>query len=602
MLIQALTNYYGNLTANGVLPRYGWSDVPISWGIEVDDKGNIVSVLPLKTVGAEGGKKERPTSLSLPAPVKRSSSFVANFLWDNASYILGMNLKTKNATNRAPECFEEFARFHKEMLSDVDSPAARAVVAFVSNWMPGKESSLPEDLQEAFSKFKTPDNFLLFYNGAPVSDDEAIADVWQKLFTAEDDKEGDFVCLVTGKHVRPALIHPNIKVPGCREAQSSGVALVSYNAAASCSYGLDRCENAPMSHYVAFAYTSALNYLLSDRRHRQDLGKTILLYWAEGGKPEFQDLMSLLLNPNNQSISDDDLHRLMENLVAGEPVEFEGTTIQPRNQFYILGVTVAAARMAVQFFYESSFAELISRVKRHYDDINIVPLSSKDDRRFISVRSLVRETINKKSSDAEPIPGLQEGTIMSILNGARYPATLATQALIRSVMEGDINRAKIAIFKSFLLRNSGNEEYKEVATVSLNPDSKNPAYTLGRLFATLESVQYAANPNINATIKDLFFTSASMSPAGIFNQLLNLADAHLASMSDGHAIYWEKQIADLMDRFGEEGFPKQLGQRDQMIFKIGYYHQRVAIMTKKCKKNEPCEGKKTNEENKEENT
>ena len=52
--------------------------------------------------------------------------------------------------------------------------------------------------------------------------------------------------------------------------------------------------------------------------------------------------------------------------------------------------------------------------------------------------------------------------------------------------------------------------------MSLNEQSTIPAYVLGRLFAVLEKVQQEAIGNVNASIKDRYFTSACASPASVF--------------------------------------------------------------------------------------
>ena len=56
-----------------------------------------------------------------------------------------------------------------------------------------------------------------------------------------------------------------------------------------------------------------------------------------------------------------------------------------------------------------------------------------------------------------------------------------------------ITRGRAAIIKGYLIRrHRGEEEYKEVLQVSINEESKNKAYVLGRLFAILEKVQLEA--------------------------------------------------------------------------------------------------------------
>ena len=55
--------------------------------------------------------------------------------------------------------------------------------------------------------------------------------------------------------------------------------------------------------------------------------------------------------------------------------------------------------------------------------------------------------------------------------------------------------------------------------LSLNPDSANIPYVLGRLFSVLEAIQSSANPSINTTIKDKYFNSASATPSRVFPTL-----------------------------------------------------------------------------------
>ena len=108
--------------------------------------------------------------------------------------------------------------------------------------------------------------------------------------------------------------------------------------------------------------------------------------------------------------------------------------------------------------------------------------------------------------------------------------------------------------------------------MSLNPDSTDIPYTLGRLFSVLESVQSAANPGVNATIKDRYFNAASATPGHIFPILLNLSQKHLRKLVTGRRVYFEKQITELASVL-PEAFPPRLSLPQQGAFQLGYYHQ-----------------------------
>lgn len=95
-------------------------------------------------------------------------------------------------------------------------------------------------------------------------------------------------------------------------------------------------------------------------------------------------------------------------------------------------------------------------------------------------------------------------TLRAILSDTPYPATLLNGVSLRIRAEREITRGRAAILKAYYLKGPHPDIPKEVLTVSLNPDSTNIPYTLGRLFSVLEAIQSSANPGINATIKDRY--------------------------------------------------------------------------------------------------
>lgn len=119
--------------------------------------------------------------------------------------------------------------------------------------------------------------------------------------------------------------------------------------------------------------------------------------------------------------------------------------------------------------------------------------------------------------------------------------------------------------------------------MSLNSDSTNVPYNLGRLFSLLEAVQSAANPGINATIKDKYFNSASATPAIVFPVLVNLAQKHLKKLDGGLRTHYDKQITALISKLGES-YPPRMNLPQQGCFQLGYYHQTQSRFEKKEEK------------------
>ena len=109
----------------------------------------------------------------------------------------------------------------------------------------------------------------------------------------------------------------------------------------------------------------------------------------------------------------------------------------------------------------------------------------------------------------------------------------------------------------------------------LNPENKSTAYVSGRIFAVLESVQYAAQGKTNAGIRERFFAAASTTPASAFGRLLKNAQNHLSKLKGdkpGLAVVLDKEIQGLVAKIDE--LPTIFALEEQGQFAIGYYHQK----------------------------
>jgi CRISPR-associated protein Csd1 len=118
--------------------------------------------------------------------------------------------------------------------------------------------------------------------------------------------------------------------------------------------------------------------------------------------------------------------------------------------------------------------------------------------------------------------------------------------------------------------------------MSLNNSYANPAYVLGRLFAVLEQVQKEAIGEVNAGIKDRYFTSACATPASVFPTLLRLSQHHITKAEYGNAS--ERRIENLLNLLDAKPFPRRMTLDEQGVFVLGYYHQRNAFFSETAEK------------------
>ena len=571
MILQALVQHYENLAGQDKVSKPGWCHAKVSYLIDLKEDGTIKEIIPLKREEERGKKKVWVSeTICVPEMVTRSSGVSANFLCDNAKYFLGID--ADGTGQRVIECFQAAKARHLSILKDSESMMAKAICRYFEHWNPETAQENPV-VKEHWEELNDGGNLIFGMGGHYAQDDEQIKRIWEKQ--QEQKEEGQVgTCLVTGQKTKIARIHRGIKgVPG---AQSSGAALVSFNAPAFESYGKEQSYNAPVGQYAEFAYTTALNYLLNQREYRFPMGDSMVVFWAESGEQEYQRIFFSSLDP--QPDNQEQIRKVFENLKRGIWVDLEDINLDMNQKFYILCLAPNAARLSVRFFYQNSFGNILKNIAKHYSRMEIVR-PSWENRAYLGIRQMLMETVNQKSKDKSPVPNMAAMVLKAVLSDDRYPASLYTDTLIRIRAEqGKVTCGRAAIIKAFLIQNY---KWKDgEGCMGLNVECKEPAYVLGRLFAILEFIQKDANPGINTTIRDRYFNSACTTPASVFPVLIKLKNSHIKKLereSGGTKIYYEKLLTELMGNLAVEGkgtgFPRRLSLEEQGKFMLGYYHQ-----------------------------
>lgn len=567
MILQALVKYYENLAEQGKVSRLGWCHAKVSYEINLSSEGDIIGITSRKIEDMRGKKAVWvPANLVVPEMVTRSSGVAANFLCDNSKYMLGIDAEGTNP--RVMDCFQATKEKHGQILQSAQGKTARAILAYFEKWDPEKAAEHPV-IRENWEELTEGGNLIFSVEGQEAQDDPEIRDCWEN-YRAQNDGEDNGICLVTGKKAEISRIHKAIKgVPG---AQSSGAALVSFNAPSFESYGKEQSYNAPVGKYAEFAYTTALNYLLSQRDYTFSMGDSMIVYWAESGKEQYQKCFLNMFRPtkdNQKKLKD-----IFDSLKEDTKIYLEDAEMDPKQNFYILALAPNAARLSVRFFYVNSFGKIIQNIADHYERLEIVK-PAREEQDYLGIRDMLNETVNQKSKDKTPIPNMAALVLQAILSGGRYPASLYANTLIRIRAEcGNVNWKRAAIIKAVLIKNYNCMEGE--AFMESNDDCKDVPYILGKLFCVLEEVQWeASNRKIKTTIRDSYFNSACATPAMIFPVLLKLKNSHMKKLERdkiGLKVDLEKKIACLMEKLPPK-LPERLTLQEQGEFNIGYYHQ-----------------------------
>lgn len=598
MILQRLVEYYDRVTTDPAsaakLPKPGYSLQKISLCVVLRANGQLQQFQSLLD---EGKKKPLPRQVLVPGQSKPPGSGINPcFLWDNAAYMLGFKIDDPKP-ERTRESFEAFRAKHLALENEIGTEAFRAVCAFLRGWSVEKAFEHESDLKEIIGSFGV---FKIAGEERFVHDDPAIVNWWlihDKGRDPQDAVKG--FCLVSGQEEPIARLHEP-KIKGVREAQSSGALLVSFNEEAYESFGKAQSYNAPVGVSAAFKYANALNYLLDDRNHRRVLlGDATVVFWAE--RPtrieEFiSDLFSDSSPPSDDAPAEDkrraDQVRLfLSQLRQGHAY---GSALEGATRFYVLGLSPNAARVSVRFWADTTLAEMESRLRQHMDDLELVGSREGETSLFINrlVRAIGRAETDPlghfRGYDGDSASPLLAGAIArAVLTGGPYPQALLSAMIGRIRSDHAIRHERVAAIKSCLVRNSRLRGNPKEVPVALDISRSEPAYVTGRLFALLEKIQgESSGGNLNATIKDRYFSSASATPRVVFPRLIRLSQHHLATIDGGLKVHREKQLGEIMNKL--DAFPSHFNLEDQGLFAVGYFHQRQDFFTRK--NSQPKEG------------
>lgn len=580
MILQALVRYYQRLSdrnTEGISP-YGYSLEKISYAILLSPDGQCVQVQDMRDAT---GKKPQPAMMNVPQPEKRTVGIRSNFLWDKTSYVLGVSATSK----RADKEHGAFKARHEDALSGTDDPGLKAFLMFLRGWTPDQFRSpeFRDEMRDANVVFR------LDGENAYLHERPAAQAIRARLLDATDSGGRSAVCLVSGERALVARVHPAIK--GVNGAQSSGAGVVSFNLDAFTSYNKSQGENAPVSEQAAFGYTTALNYLLrrgEHNRQRLQIGDTTVVFWAEADDTEkgriAEETLADMLNHRDQNMETARVRQVLQGIAKGRPLAEIDPDLAKGTRMYVLGLAPNVSRLSIRFWLVDTLDALTRRVVQHRTDLCLEPTPWKIEPSAWSLALATAPSREGRPKSDDILPQLAGELMRAILTGSRYPSSLLANIVMRMRADGDLSGIRVALCKAVLARNSRAQYSQEDIPVSLDTQSKQPAYLLGRLFAVLEYAQRSAlGGQVNATIRDRYYGAASATPASIFPVLLRNTQNHMSKLRKerpGQAVNLEKDIRDIVAGLPEQ-FPRSLRIEDQGRFAIGYYHQSQAHFTKR---------------------
>lgn len=559
----------------------------VRWIITITSDGRFVNVYDTLTpeplpVGSVKKPRMHSKLMRIPRRLGRSGTKPKpDFLVDNAKYVLGLAADPIEAEDpRIAQCHAAFVELVRSAPQDV--PELKAVLAFLSN--EASRQACAGRLADQ-GGFASNDLFCFRVEDVLLPDIEELQAWWRAQRDEENEGALPVQCLVCGERRPPARLHNSFQIRG---ASSSGVPLVSFNAGAFEKYGLSGNENAPVCNACMTAYTEALRrltraqYETSAGRKLAPLsltlnGDTTALYWAEG-----QSELPLFLGALNA-----DPKSVQELLVS--PHKGSKFFLNDTSAFYCLILNGAQGRASIRRLHIGTVADVASNLTEYFRAINV---DRYDTAEPIPLFRLLGSMVLNGERDRLP-PEAATELWLHALFGSRLSRSFLATIVARNRAERTVSAERAALlhlyFRSLIPHrrhtpHAAADEKERAYPMSLDRESKDPPYLLGRLLAVLENLQTTAQgSNLNRTLVDRTFGAASTRPGVVFPQLMQTAQHHLSKAGrkmPGRATNLDKLLGEIIDGLAIDGFSAVLSLEQQGRFALGYYHQRQTFFRK----------------------
>ena len=552
MLLEKLRHYADRLD----LPPPMYQKTPIRWLIDLDRSGKLVGNGLTMTTGGKRGKNDRGKEYEAPH-IGRAAGVRAKLLADTGEYVLGIARDPKKQ-KRVDECHRAFIDRVRACAAETKEPSVIAVLKFLEG---STHSSLvlPDDFG--------PGHVLTFRVGGqfpielPSVQAYWASAVGQNADKQQKNKEQEMQCLICGEF-RPPVKRLPFKIKRIPGGQSAGMALISANKPAFESYGLEASLIAPTCQDCGERFSKAINALIEGEDTHITVGPLVYLFWTKEEVPF--SVASLLSRPDP-----DEVRALIASVFEGRQSALEVED----SPFYATALSASGGRVVVRDWLETTVQHAKQHLARYFALQQIVMWDGSESDPF-NLFTLAASTVRDANKELQP--HTPQVLLHMALNGGPLPLWLLFQAVKRNRAEQKITRPRAALIKMVLLSRS--KSTKEDTMVQIDLSNDKPAYLCGRLLAVLESIQRAALGDINATITDRFFGTASSAPASVFGRLVRGSQAHFTKLRKKNRSAYEalqRRLEEVQAGF-KTTYPKTLTLEEQGLFGLGYYHQCAA--------------------------
>ena len=469
------------------------------------------------------------------------------------------------------------------------------------------------------NKIKGSDRISFIVDGKKIVQAKCLKEWWdtyrKKFFDIE--KKERSLCLITGEETVPMETVPPVNGLAVVGGHARGDALICFDKSAFCSYDQKKSVNAPVSENAFFAVKAALDHLLE---HAPVLANMKFVHWYEQNIEDNSDpilranFLGITMAENvdvEEDISEDDRTReariaeiqaskLVKSVTTGEKIP------SLSNQYTICLLSGVNGRVMIRQYERGSYEELQKNVALWNEQLELKDLNGIQNEKSKKLNARLLCLLKKQNSDSKiwervgkELPEITQAIIGAIINGTPLPDVVAVRSLayIRSQMlEKEENSTSIQIpdatacqwLKVWLMRRKGAEIMSEYDSTH-----KSAAYHCGAAMAVHAAIQNVAMKNVNATIVQRYYSSASQMPALVLGQISRLSAYHLEKIeNEWLRKQYEDTLNDVYCAIGK-AIPATLTLEEQAYFALGYRQMCTKLQKDK---NERIAKKKNNVE------
>jgi len=577
MILHALAQYYQRKAESdgGVAPE-GFENKEIPLVIVIDKQGQFIQLEDTRELK---NKKKVARTFLVPKGLGRSGSKsyeVSNLLWDHYGYVLAY--AGEKGQEQADKQHVSFITKVNELKQELpDDAGVAAVAAFLASAEEKSKVMQAANWAECAKVKGCNLSFRLVEEAVDlVCQSKAVQEYVSQANQVKSDNVQKGICLVTGKPAPIARLHNAVKGVNAKPAPFTSVNLSAFE-----SYGKEQGFIFPVGEQAMFEYTTALNTLLAGE-NRFRIGDVTAICWSEKPNPLEESIASLINGggKDNPDAHIDAVKTLYKSLYNGKYTKPDG-----KEKFYLLGLSPNSARIVVRFWHETTVSALSESIAAWYDDLQMVRGENSPYPEYMPLPRLLGNLVLDGKMENLPSDLIAQITDAAV-NNRVLPVSLLQAALRRNKAEQKITYGRASLLKAYINRaiRAGRLKNMKELTMSLDRNSQDIGYVLGRLFAVLEKTQAEANPGLNATIADRYFGSASSTPIAVFGTLMRLLPHHLNKLEfEGRAVQLQWEIRQILEHC--QRFPNHLNLEQQGLFAIGYYHETQFLFTKDALKN-----------------